>query len=127
MITVGAFGLQLHVESPLSTSRYYEKKYPHLKMTHYNLQDHIYISQYREALILLDTKADTYTICSPEFSELLMGLIGGATGAQDIDSIQDLLDDKIVEKKETVYPFYIDRKIDTGWSFCYRSKTALRY
>jgi hypothetical protein len=82
-------------------------------MTHYNLQDHIYITQYREALILLDTKADTYTICSPEFSELLMGLIGDTTGAQDIDCIQDLLDDKIIEKKETGYPFYIDRKIDT--------------
>jgi hypothetical protein len=82
-------------------------------MTHYNLRDHIYISQYREDLILLDTKSDTYTLCSPEFSDLLVGLIEGSTLSQDIDSIQNLLDDQIVEKKETVDPYYIDRKIDT--------------
>ncbi len=81
-------------------------------MTHYNLCDHIYISHYREDLILLDTKSDAYTICSPEFSDLLLGLIEGTTVAQDID-IQNLLDDQIIEKKETVYPFYIDQKINT--------------
>lgn len=82
-------------------------------MTHYNLGDHIYISQYREDLILLDTKSDTYTICSPEFSDLLVRLIEGRAVAQDEDSIQNLLDDQILEKRETVYPFYIDQKIDT--------------
>ncbi|MBS0648544.1 MAG: lasso peptide biosynthesis B2 protein [Verrucomicrobia bacterium] len=80
---------------------------------HYHLCDHIYISQYREDLILLDTKSNTYTICFPKFAELLLSAIEGKANSQSLDSIQKLLEDRIIEKKETVFPFYIDRKVDS--------------
>lgn len=88
----------------------------------YHLCDHVYIAQFRDELILLDTKRDKYTICFQQFSSLLLEIIeekqidsqnsfSGAQASQDLDSIQKLIDDRIIEKKDILYPFYIDRKI----------------
>lgn len=89
----------------------------------YHLCDHIYIAQFRNELILLDTKRDKYTICFHQFSDLLLRLIGekqldsqsvfsDKQALRDLNSIQKLIDDSILEKKDSSFPFYIDRKID---------------
>ncbi|MBA3814413.1 MAG: lasso peptide biosynthesis B2 protein [Alphaproteobacteria bacterium] len=91
----------------------------------YHLSDHIYVTQFREELILLDTKKDKYTICFKEFSELLMNVLGrndlpsnkdhfAASHSQNLlqrsTYIQKLLDDGILEKDVAPYPFKIDQK-----------------
>lgn len=83
---------------------------------HYHLPDHIYIAQFQDQLVLLDTKKDKYTVCFKEFSKLLVNILEGEYprsefSAQDLDIIQKLVDDKVIEKKETLYPFHIDRKL----------------
>lgn len=81
---------------------------------YYHLSDHIYIAQFQDELILLDTKQDKYTICFKQFSEILVGLLEGKLfSSQNLDYIQMLIDDSIIEKKDTLYPFYIDRKLDS--------------
>lgn len=91
----------------------------------YHLRDHIYIAQFQEEIILLDTKKDQYMICLNQFSKLLMNLLEGnqavseekllssstsLISTQDLDAIQKFIDDKVLEKKSTLFPFYIDRK-----------------
>lgn len=114
----------------------------------YHLSDHIYVTQFRDELILLDAKKDKYTICFKDFSELMLWLLGvtglpskaelrkgpekntrilanslpcpssGSTARpnfSEADSqkpaiIQKLLDDEILEQKDSPYPFYIDQK-----------------
>ena len=88
--------------------------------------DHIYVCLFRDEFILLDTKRDKYTICSQQFTELLRDVIEvelidpnqnlaqvSVRSSQDLDNIQKLIDGKIIEKKGTPYPFYIDRKISS--------------
>lgn len=79
---------------------------------------------FRDELVLLDAKQDKYTICSQQFNELLRDMIEVESidsrpnfplqSSQDLDNIRKLIDDKIIEKKDTPYPFYIDRKISSG-------------
>lgn len=91
----------------------------------YHLNDHIYITQFREELILLDAKKDKYTICFKQFSELLLGILGAsnsqekllakssfdtAYSSQELVTIQHLLDNGILEKDTFPYPFTIDQK-----------------
>ncbi|MBA3814417.1 MAG: lasso peptide biosynthesis B2 protein [Alphaproteobacteria bacterium] len=91
----------------------------------YHLSDHIYVTQFREELILLDTKKDKYTICFKEFSELLMNVLGRNDLPSNADPIapshsqnflqrstyiQKLLDDGVLMKDASPYPFYIDQK-----------------
>jgi len=106
---------------------------------HYHLSDHIYIAQFQDELILLDTKRDTYTICFQQFSDLLVGLLEGnkadsedqsqakeksptetnclshnkQSSSEELASIQQLIDDHLIEEQNSAYPFYIDRKPDT--------------
>lgn len=81
----------------------------------YHLRNHIYIAQFQDELILLDTKQDKYTICFKQFSEILIGLLEGKLfSSQNLDYIQTLIDDRIIEKKDTLYHFYIDRKLDSN-------------
>ncbi len=91
---------------------------------HYHLCDHIYIAQFQNELILLDTKKDKYTICFKEFSYTLLNLILeqktilteefkfdlNSLGVTKTQYIQGFLDKNIIEEKETPYPFYIDLK-----------------
>lgn len=84
----------------------------------------MYMTQFRDELILLDIKRDKYIICCQGVSALLLELLSGKklsistsssiggelilTGAPA--TIKNLLDDNIIEKKEFPFPFYIDRK-----------------
>lgn len=78
----------------------------------YHLCNHIYISQFREEVIVLDLKQDTYTICSPKFSELLIRLLKENTSdfGKDFSYIQLLIDNNIIEEQDTIFPFYTDFK-----------------
>jgi len=93
---------------------------------YYHLRDHIYITQFREELVLLDTKEDKYTICFEQLSKLLMNILeknnlhlddecipcsGSQHSSQDSAYIQKLLNDHIIQSKESPYPFHIDRKL----------------
>lgn len=93
---------------------------------YYHFCAHIYASRFRDELILLDTKRDTYTICSEPFSVLLLGLVGepNSKGSfsscsdkqfsnHETDDIQALINDAIIKKKETPYSYFIDQKIDS--------------
>ncbi|HQS84544.1 MAG: hypothetical protein B7Y25_06560 [Alphaproteobacteria bacterium 16-39-46] len=84
---------------------------------YYHLKEHIYITQFREELILLNTKSDKYTICFKELSDLLKTLLEKESASfltphtsQNLPYIQHLLEDDVIEKKKALYPFYIDRK-----------------
>src|SRR5258708_5218951 len=82
---------------------------------YYHLSDHIYITQFREELILLDTRADKYTIYFKGFSELLSSLLESVSpdsklSPQDSAYVEKLLADDVIESKDSPYPFYIDRK-----------------
>jgi hypothetical protein len=94
----------------------------------YHLSNHIYVAQFREELILLDLRRDKYMICSHQFSELLMSLLeekqvdlpGDFFSSSELQyssprlsNIQKLIDDGILETKDTIYPFHIDRKVDS--------------
>lgn len=86
---------------------------------YYHLRDHIYIAQFQDELIILDTKKDNYTVCFNNFSGLLLDLLekrlfscsGSQFSSQDLIYIQKFIDNNLIEKKDTFYPFYIDRKL----------------
>ncbi|MBX9804539.1 MAG: lasso peptide biosynthesis B2 protein [Alphaproteobacteria bacterium] len=95
---------------------------------YYHLNEHIYVAQFREELILLDTRADKYTICNKTLCDLLIKILkttnpplmkhllsSNVSQSSSIEAtyIQKLLDNKIIEKKETPFPYYIDRKKDS--------------
>jgi len=85
---------------------------------YYHLSDHIYVTQFREEYILLDTQKDKYTICSKEFSGLLGSIFEknvlfptvNKEISQEFAFIERLLADKIIAKEDVLYPFYIDKK-----------------
>jgi hypothetical protein len=92
----------------------------------YHLRDHIYITQFRDEIIVLDTKRDKYTICFQQISELLLFLLDNKLQLsssfsaasseleyltpEDLKNIRSLVDDHIIEKKDTCFPFEIDLK-----------------
>ncbi len=81
---------------------------------YYHLQDHIYIGQFRDEFILLDSKSDKYVICSPYFSDLFKGFFQTSTSHfQYSPYIEQLLNNNIIQSKEYPYPFYIDRKFNS--------------
>lgn len=80
----------------------------------YHLTPHIYVTRFRDELILLDLKRDKYTICFKEASDLLLNLLEGQTSLfspSEQDHIQNFIAEKIVEEKDKDYPFFIDKKI----------------
>src|SRR5689334_20463193 len=95
----------------------------------YHLKDHLYLAQFQDEVILLDTSQNKYTICSKHISVLLIDLLekerdevgnkllySSTTqfSKEDIKTIQNLIDDNIIEWKDTTYPFYIDRKLNSS-------------
>lgn len=83
---------------------------------YYHLNDHIYITQFRDELILLDAKEDKYTICFEQISKLFADILEKNSphlddSSQDSAYIQKLLNDRIIESKESPYPYHIDRKL----------------
>ena len=80
---------------------------------YYHLNDHIYVTQFREELILLDTKKDKYTVCFKEISTLFSKLFeqdNFCIPLQSSEYIQALLADNVIIKKDSPYPFVIDKK-----------------
>ena len=96
---------------------------------YYHLRDSIYLTQFRGDVIILDTKRDKYTICFKQFSDLLMNILDGKPSVSQEElfsvssnpqfslqaptDIQKLIDSSILEEKNTLYPFHIDRKPDS--------------
>ncbi|WP_010301750.1 lasso peptide biosynthesis B2 protein [Candidatus Odyssella thessalonicensis] len=113
---------------------------------YYHLKDHIYITQFRDELILLDTKADKYTIYFKSISNLICNLLenvdnenkGKSTTSlnarllsnQELGYTQKLLADNILESKDSPYPYSIDRKptsegvSDVDWRLPLDAKNA---
>ena len=105
----------------------------------FHLRDHIYIAQFRDELILLDLKQDTYTICFQSFSDLLIDLLDETKSksenkpatkkispievnclsyslqlkSDDLAFVKQLIDDNIIEEQNSPFLFHIDRKPDT--------------
>ena len=84
------------------------------------------MSQFREELILLDTKQDKYMVCSSQFSKSLLDLIEekplslkknplDSSSAQFLQNpdLHKLIEDHIIEQKYAPYPFFIDRKFES--------------
>lgn len=108
----------------------------------YHLQDHIYVTQFRDEFILLDTKKDKYMICFQEVAEQLVDLLEEKQSSSaalssskfqsppltNLTTIKNLLDDRIIEEKNTPFPFYIDLKPDSDgvsnidWSLPLKNK-----
>ena len=95
---------------------------------YYHLSDHIYIAQFQEEFIVLDTKQDSYTIIFKQFSVLLLELLNRKLPAleeapflssslqlssTELAPIQKLIDDNIIKLANNEYPFYIDRKVNS--------------
>ena len=92
---------------------------------YYHLRDHMYLAQFRDELILLDTKLDKYTICFKQLSDLFGHILeensfcseakvsssSEAQVSQDLTYIHKLLEDNIIERKTSPYPFQVDRKL----------------
>lgn len=90
-----------------------------MEKSHYHLCDHVYVAQYKNELILLDTKLDKYVICHEKISDLVLGLIvHGKTlssfchneNLEVINEIKKLIDNGILETKNIPYSFYTDCK-----------------
>ena len=101
---------------------------------HYHLNEHIYVTFFREEAILLDTKKDKYSIFSKPLSLLLNQAIETDTYCIDKSLphqstyLQKLTDDNILTHKKFPYPFYIDKKTysdgvsNVDWSLPLESK-----
>jgi hypothetical protein len=89
---------------------------------YYHFCDHIYICQFKDEFILLDTKRDKYTICFQQFSGLFESILQAETVAlenkeiltefslQNMNVVHKLVYDHIIEEKNTFYPYFVDRK-----------------
>ena len=85
-----------------------------MKNCYFHLVPHIYIAQFRDQVILLDTKNDAYTICSETFGNILLGAASNKKLTQEsFDALDSLLQAGILEKSNIPYPFYIDQKPDS--------------
>lgn len=87
---------------------------------YYHLQEHIYITQFQNEVILLNTKKDKYTICFKELSVLLLALLeehpddlANKPSLVSQPFFQELMDAQVIEEKDTTYPFHIDRKLES--------------
>jgi len=79
--------------------------------TYYTLSSHIYITQFRDQVILLDTKKNKYTICSANFGNILLKIvINQEPQESEQDHLNVLLQSKIIQRKKTPYFFYTDCK-----------------
>ena len=76
-----------------------------------HLCKHIYIAQFNDDLIVLDTKKDKYTLCFSEVAETLMNLLENNSRSFNQETIQNFIDAHIIEKKDFPFPFFIDRKM----------------
>ncbi len=94
---------------------------PHTKggSMYYHLKEHIYVTQFKDELIMLDTLEDTYTICSDQVSGILNHLFKSGPVLPRLNElnhtqVQWLSEQNIVEEKEAPYPFFIDDKANSN-------------
>lgn len=96
---------------------------------YYHLSDHIYVTQFQDELIILDLKNDRYTICFKQTSDVMTHVLKGSyediekepsstsstsqVSIQNLPTLQTLIDEGIIEKKDVPFPFYIDQKINS--------------
>lgn len=82
----------------------------------YHLEDHIYLCQFRDDIIILDLLQDKYVVCMPELARVLLDIFSNSdnpdalSSQQDLTSIQCLVESKIIKKTDVPYPYYIDYK-----------------
>lgn len=78
---------------------------------YYSLFPHIYIAQFRDQVILLDTKKDKYTICSQSIADTLLKIVNNQELTEsDQNDLNILLRAKVVKCQKAPYPFYTDCK-----------------
>ena len=80
---------------------------------YYHLCDHIYITQFKDELILLDTKKDKYTVCFQELGDNLMKALSNDSSSIPSKTLDNLLSGNIIREKDNPFPFEIDRKIES--------------
>lgn len=86
----------------------------------YGLHEHIYIAQFRNELLLLDAKKDTYIILASHYSDLLLSILGqeysllssSKPAGDREEDILKLLRANILRSTDDMYPYYIDLKSD---------------
>lgn len=87
---------------------------PQYDYSYYSFYEHVYITQFRDEVILLDTKEDKYTICSQSFASTLLKIVHNKELIEsDKDILQTLISAKIIYPQKTAYSFYIDCKADS--------------
>lgn len=91
-----------------------KSNFPKLDRAYYSLCKHIYITQFRNQIILLDINKDKYTICSQSFSDILLKVVHNKEITEsDRDNLQTLINAKIIQCQNTPYSFYTDCKVDS--------------
>lgn len=89
-----------------------KSNFPKRDRAYYSLCEHIYITQFRDQLILLDTKKDKYTIYSQSFADILLKVVhNNKLTESDRDTLQRLINAKIIQCQNTPYSFYTDCKV----------------
>ena len=79
---------------------------------YYSLCNHIYITQFRDQVILLDTKKDKYAICSQSSADILLKVVHNKAFIEsDRDTLQTLTNARIIQCQNTPYSFYTDCKV----------------
>ncbi len=86
-----------------------------IKMIYYSLSPHIYITQFRDQVIVLDTKKDKYTICSSVFADVLLKVVHNQELEEsDQNYLNILLSERIVHPQKIPYSFYTDCKSESA-------------
>ncbi len=89
-----------------------KSNFPKRDHAYYSLCNHIYITQFRDQVILLDTKEDKYTIYSQKFADILLKVVSNKELTEsDRDALQTLINAKIIQCQNTPYSLYTDCKI----------------
>lgn len=87
---------------------------PQYACSYYSFYEHIYITQFRDEVILLDTKEDKYTIYFKSFASTLLKIVHNKKLVEsDKDILQTLISAKIIHPQKTPYSFYTDCKVDS--------------
>lgn len=86
-----------------------------IRNMYYHLNDHVYVTQFRDELILLDTQKDKYTVCFKVITDLMNKFLEETHFEEELPLQEEqyinlLLKNNVIERKITPYPFQIDRK-----------------
>lgn len=85
---------------------------PKRDRAYYSLCENIYITQFRDQVILLDTKKNNYTIHSRNLANILLKVVHNKEFTEsDRDTLQTLINAKIIQCQNTPYSLYTNCKI----------------